>query len=152
MSSGETSLTRTTKIAYSRWGRKPYFIAAAGTFYGITAYLTLFKQATSLSDFKKKWAAHCKEFPETGNGGGFLVLPDSDERGRHFLTFEAGRVPLMDEWAPFYAEGSGRAFAMGAMAVANTTAIDAVRIAARFDNYTSAPLEWISTDGVLHRI
>lgn len=145
-------MTRTTKIAHQKWGRKHYFIAAAGTFYGITAYLNLFRASTSLANFKKRWIEHCKEFTETNNGGGFLVLPDSDERGRHFLTFEAGRIPLMDEWAPYYAEGSGRAFALGAMAVPGVTAITAVGIAAKFDTYTSVPLEWLHPDGKFWRV
>lgn len=54
------------------------------------------------------------------------------------LQFEGSE--MFEVRAPFYARGSGRDFALGAMAV-GATAAEAVKIACRYDIYSSEPVE-----------
>lgn len=51
-----------------------------------------------------------------------------------------------DDTAPFHALGSGRDVAMGAMAT-GSTAIDAVKIAAKIDLCTGGPIRWVARKG-----
>jgi hypothetical protein len=74
--------------------------------------------------------------PESDGGSGILIEPD----GR-VATIEQGIiVPVYG--APYVAMGSGRDFAYGALAM-GASAIEAVRVAARFDKHTRLPLRWI---------
>lgn len=57
------------------------------------------------------------------------------------MQFEGAE--MFEVRAPFYARGSGRDFALGAMA-AGATAAEAVEIACRYDCYSRAPVETVT--------
>ncbi|MGH6820872.1 MAG: hypothetical protein ACREDU_08445 [Methylocella sp.] len=59
--------------------------------------------------------------------------------GAQFLGERLMREPVLE---PFYAIGSGAHFAIAAMACGKT-AIEAVRLAERFDPYTGGPVEFM---------
>lgn len=67
-----------------------------------------------------------------GEANGFVVMPD----GRFIMW--SGRGPTTTE-SPYFAFGSGREFALGAMA-AGASAEEAVRVAIELDVYSGGPV------------
>lgn len=72
----------------------------------------------------------------TTDGGALVIGLDGS-----IWTYEHGAL-VAAPGAPFYALGSGRGEAYGALAM-GATARQAVAIAARFDNCTGGPVQWL---------
>lgn len=77
--------------------------------------------------------------PKLSAGTVALLIDASGDVG--YLEEDAEALITID--APFHARGSGREFALGAMAQ-GATAIEAVQVAARFDTKTGGGVDWIN--------
>lgn len=84
-----------------------------------------------------------------GELGRFTILAVDNDR-RAFL-FEDSLFPSGPIEAPYYAVGSGREYAMGALDT-GASAIDALRVACRADVYSDCPIDALKHDGYSWRL
>lgn len=83
-------------------------------------------------------------FPEDDDAGFYAIIVsrDAPEKICYYWTTKKGSVIVDPMDTEYFAVGSGKHFAMGAMAH-GASALDAVRAAIRHDPYTVGPLNWI---------
>lgn len=118
------SARRTTKI----WREGDKLLAAYGTFTQGMAMRNWVKQGMKPEEFPKA---------EPDIEAGFWVITKDG-----VLTFENSPHPIVLE-DKYMAEGSGRDFAMGAMAM-GANAIKAVEVASKFDIYCGGGVDWLT--------